>query len=102
MTSSEIHRRTFLQRAGGMMVGGAAAVACGIPGNSRAQTPSAAKQTVPIKIGIRAATMKMVGNLDVVRTAAAMPGIMGVELQVTAGTPNLRDWDAVRNYKRQA
>ena len=46
--------------------------------------------------------MKMVGNVDVVRTAAAMPGIMGVELQVTAGKPNLRDWDAVRNYKRQA
>jgi hypothetical protein len=48
------------------------------------------------------ATMKMVGNVDVIRAAAAIPGIMGVELQVTAGTPNLRDWDAVRNYKRQA
>jgi sugar phosphate isomerase/epimerase len=46
--------------------------------------------------------MKMVGNVDVIRTAAAMPGIMGVELQVTAGKPNLRDWDTVRNYKRQA
>ena len=26
---------------------------------------------------------------------------MGVELQVTAGKPNLRDWDAVRSYKQR-
>jgi L-ribulose-5-phosphate 3-epimerase len=101
MNPSEIRRRTFLQRAGGLMAG-AGAAAYALPGSSRAQAPTAAKQAVPLKIGIRAATMKMVGNLDVIRTAAAMPGIMGVELQVTAGTPNLRDWDAVRNYKRQA
>jgi L-ribulose-5-phosphate 3-epimerase len=101
MNPSEIRRRTFLQRAGGLMAG-AGAAAYALPGSSRAQAPTAAKEAVPLKIGIRAATMKMVGNLDVIRTAAAMPGIMGVELQVTAGTPNLRDWDAVRNYKRQA
>ena len=102
MTSSQIHRRTFLQRAGGLVVGGAAVAAGGIPHGSRAQTRPAVGQAVPLKIGIRAATMKMVGNIDVIRTAAAMPGIVGVELQVTAGKPNLRDWDAVRNYKRQA
>jgi len=102
MTSLEMHRRTFLQRAGGLFVGGVAAAAGGIPASSRAQTAAVARQMLPLKIGIRAATMKMVGNVDVIRTAAAIPGIMGVELQVTAGTPNLRDWDAVRNYKRQA
>lgn len=46
--------------------------------------------------------MKMAGNLDVIRTAATIPGIMGIELQVTAGNPNLRDWDTVRRYKREA
>ena len=78
------------------------AAVCGAPRSTIAQTPSATKRTVPLKIGIRAATMKMVGDLDVIRTAATMPGIMGVELQVTAGKFNLRDWDTVRNYKRQA
>ena len=102
MISSAIHRRTFLQRTGGLVVAGTAIAAGGITGSIRAQPPPAPRQTIPLKIGIRAATMKMVGNVDVIRTAAAMPGIMGVELQVTAGTPNLRDWDAVRTYKRQA
>ena len=102
MTPSKIQRRTFFQQAGGLVVGGAAAVVCGAPRATLAQTPSATKPTVPLKIGIRAATMKMVGDLDVIRTAATMPGIMGVELQVTAGKSNLRDWDTVRNYKRQA
>lgn len=59
-------------------------------------------QRIPLKIGIRAATMHMVGNVDVVKTAAGIPGIMGVELQVTAGAENLRDWDVVRRYKREA
>ena len=74
----------------------------GIPRRSEAQAAQRAAPALPLKIGIRAATMKMVGNLDVVRTAAEIPGIMGVELQVTAGSPNLRDWDAVRRYKREA
>jgi sugar phosphate isomerase/epimerase len=78
-----------------------AAAACGIPCSGAQPTP-AAKQTLPLKIGIRAASMKMAGNLDVIRTAAGIPGIMGVELQVTAGKPNLRDWDTVRRYKREA
>lgn len=99
---TQIYRRTFLQQAGGLLCG-AAAVAGGITSASRAQTSAAAAaQTVPLKIGIRAATMNMVGNFDVIRTAAGIPGLMGVELQVTAGTPNLRDWDAVRRYKQEA
>ncbi|NOX54200.1 MAG: TIM barrel protein [Planctomycetes bacterium] len=59
-------------------------------------------QRVPLKIGIRAASMQMVGQLEVIKTAARIPGIMGVELQTTAGRYNLRDWDAVRRYKREA
>jgi len=44
----------------------------------------------------------MVGDLNVLRTAAGMPGISGVELQVTSGAKNLRDWDVVRAYKRES
>jgi sugar phosphate isomerase/epimerase len=91
-----MNRRTFLKDSVAM-----AAAACGFP-CSGAQPATAAKQPLPLKIGIRAASMKMAGNLDVIRTAARIPGIMGVELQVTAGKPNLRDWDTVRRYKREA
>ena len=59
-------------------------------------------QNTGLKIGIRAASMRMVGDLDVIKTAASIPGISGVELQTTAGKSNLRDWDVVRRYKREA
>lgn len=62
----------------------------------------AERQRVPLKIGHRAASMKMVGNFDVFKMARQIPELIGVELQVTAGRPNLCDWDAVRRYKREA
>ena len=46
--------------------------------------------------------MKMAGDIGVIQTAASIPGIRGVELQVTAGARNLRDWDVVRQYKRES
>jgi len=46
--------------------------------------------------------MKMVGDTAVIQTAAGIPGIRGVELQVTAGGRNLRDWDVVRQYKHES
>lgn len=61
-----------------------------------------AGQAIPLKIGIRAASMKLAGNIDVIRAAARITGLMGVELQATAGSPNLRDWETVRRYKREA
>jgi L-ribulose-5-phosphate 3-epimerase len=60
------------------------------------------QQRVPLKVGHRAASMKMVGNFDVFKMAREIPGLLGVELQVTAGNPNLHDWEAVRRYKREA
>lgn len=60
------------------------------------------ERQVPLKLGIRAATMKMVGDLNVLQTAAGIAGIRGVELQVTAGDRNLRDWEVVRQYKRES
>jgi sugar phosphate isomerase/epimerase len=67
-----------------------------------AEADTDAGQRIPLKIGIRAASMQMVGDFDVIRTAAGIPGIMGVELQTTSGKPNLRDPDAVRRYKKEA
>jgi sugar phosphate isomerase/epimerase len=94
---SRLTRRRFLRTAtiGTATAGFASSI------GSRAKAEPAATQRVPLKIGIRAASMKMVGDFDVIRTAASIPGIMGVELQTTAGSPNLRDWDAVRRYKRE-
>lgn len=92
-----MNRRTFLEYSIA-----AAGTVCGPRSALGAETLSAGKQAVPLKIGIRAASMKMAGNLDVIKTAASIPGIMGVELQVTAGNPNLRDGDTVRRYKREA
>ena len=73
------------------------------PAVHAAQDDAAGPQTgIPLKIGHRAASMKMVGNFDVFKMARQMPGLIGVELQVAAGKPNLHDLDAVRQYKRQA
>jgi L-ribulose-5-phosphate 3-epimerase len=63
---------------------------------------SAPARQVPLKLGLRAATMRMVGDYDVIATAVGVPGIRGVELQATAGRHNLRDWEAVRHYKRES
>ena len=65
---------------------------------------------LPLKIGIRQASLlepgnpkkKMTGNLDTFKVARQVPGIIGVELQVTGGTNNMRDMDIVRWYKKEA
>ena len=67
-----------------------------------AEPPNTPASQPPLKLGIRAATMKMVGDLGVIQTAAGISGIRGVELQVTAGDRNLRNWDVVRQYKRES
>ena len=63
---------------------------------------AAAQIRPPLKIGHRAASMKMVGNFDVFRLASRIDGLMGVELQITGGEPNLWNLDVVRRYKREA
>jgi len=57
---------------------------------------------IPLKIGHRAASMQMVGNLEVFKLASRIPGLMGVELQVASGRPNLRDMDFARQNKKEA
>jgi len=95
---SAITRRGFVQScAVALAAAGARPLSC----FGAAAAPTTSPQ-VPLKLGIRAATMRMVGDTGVVQTAAGIPGIRGVELQVTAGDRNLRDWDVVRQYKRES
>lgn len=96
-------RRRFLgSLALGLTATGAAPFLARAGGPGAAGSSAAAAQRIPLKIGIRAASMRMVGDLGVLRAAAGMPGISGVELQVTSGAKNLRDWDVVRAYKRES
>lgn len=100
--SFPVSRRGFVGNCAAAAIGGASAglgtrMAWGAP---PAFAPP--EQPLPLKIGIRAASMKMAGSLDVIKTAAGVPGLTGVELQITAGKENLRDWDVVRRYKKEA
>ncbi len=77
-----------------------AAVAAGAA--SFVRTRAAEPARIPLKIGHRAASMKMAGDFDVIRVARQMLGIQGVELQIAGGSPNLHDLDTVRRYKKEA
>jgi sugar phosphate isomerase/epimerase len=91
-------RRTLFQALGS----GAVAVGCATQRSVATEDDNETRQRVPLKIGIRAASMKMVGDLAVIKTAARIPDVRGVELQASSGKINLRDWDVVRSYKREA
>ena len=96
--SFTLSRRKFLAASGVLAnsVGWAGASA------QEAGQGSQNRQEVPLKIGHRAANMKMVGNFKVLKLARQVPGLIGVELQIAAGSPNLFDLDAVRRYKKEA
>lgn len=64
--------------------------------------PAEQNTRIPLKIGHRAASMRMVGDFNVFKLARQIPGLLGIELQVASGKPNLWDPDAVRRYKREA
>lgn len=81
---------------------GAVAAAGGTRIDRAAGAEAVADEDARLKLGIRAASLKMVGDFDVVKTAAGIPGILGVELQTTAGKANLRDPDVVARYKKEA
>lgn len=93
-SSAILDRRQFLHGSVYSLLG------CLASGRASAQSPAGEER--PLPIGIRAASLKMAGNLDVFRMAASIPGIAGVELQVTAGKPNLWDWETVRRSKAEA
>ena len=97
-TKSRVTRREFVKAA---TLG---AVSAGLSRSigGAAFADSGSDKRSPLKIGIRAASLRMVGDLNVLATAASIPGIQGVELQTTSGKRNLRDWDVVRQYKLEA
>ncbi len=97
-TQRGLTRRAVLKSATLAAIAAAGARRIGHAGETRSE----ATLQVPLKIGIRAASLRMIGQLEVIRTAASIPGIMGVELQTTAGKENLRNMDVVRRYKREA
>jgi sugar phosphate isomerase/epimerase len=96
--SFTLSRRKFLAASGVLAnsIGGAGVLP------QEADHGSQNRQEIPLKIGHRAANMKMVGNLEVFKLARQVPGLIGVELQVASGSPNLFDLDAVRQYKKEA
>ena len=96
---TRLARRRFIKTAAlGTFVAASMGEHAGRAADAEAQTG----QRVPLKIGIRAASMKMVGDFNVIRTAASIPGLGGVELQTTSGKVNLRDRDVVLRYKKEA
>ncbi|MFQ5930297.1 MAG: twin-arginine translocation signal domain-containing protein, partial [Acidobacteriota bacterium] len=99
--AAKFSRRKFVKTAtlGAVTLGAVSVVPSLRP---QAKAVAGANQRIPLKIGLRAASMKMVGNLEVFKMARQIPGLLGVELQVAAGNPNLRDWDTVRHYKTEA
>ena len=65
---------------------------------------------LPYKIGIRQASLRnpfdpkknMVANFDTFKVARDIPDIIGVELQVASGNPNMQDFNVARRYKAEA
>jgi L-ribulose-5-phosphate 3-epimerase len=98
VNACHLTRRGFIQTCAAAL---AATTVRPLGAGAAAEAASTPRQ-LPLKLGIRAATMRMVGDLNVIQTAAGIGGIRGVELQVTAGERNLRDWDVVRQYKRES
>jgi L-ribulose-5-phosphate 3-epimerase len=97
LTNHQLTRRNFLQSCALATT----ATVAGLRGFAATPDPTPTQQP-PLKLGIRAATMRMVGDLNVLQTAAKVSGIHGVELQVAAGAHNLSDLDVVRQYKRES
>lgn len=102
-----MNRRRFLQQLSSGAVGCAfAASAVAAP----QETGAGQLRRLPYKIGIRQASLRnpddaskgMVGDFDTFKVARDIPGIIGVELQVASGRPNMRNPAIVRSYKAQA
>lgn len=102
-----MERRRFLQQA----VCGTAGLLFASTREVRAKSQDAEQQRrLPYKIGIRQASLRnpkdpskgMVGDFDTFRVARDIPDIIGVELQVTSGKPNMRDLSVACRYKAEA
>lgn len=106
-----MNRRSFLHRlscgaAGIGLLSGSGVERAGTLAPERIAQP----RRLPYKFGIRQASLRnpadrrrnMVANFDTFKVARDVPGISGVELQVTNGDPNMRDLSVARRYKAEA
>lgn len=100
--SRKVSRRRFAQVVGLNIAAANAAITSAAGAGFQLSNGSETEQRIPLKIGHRAASMQMVGNLEVFKVARQISDLSGVELQVAQGDPNLRDWDTVREYKKEA
>jgi sugar phosphate isomerase/epimerase len=72
--------------------------------------PENEAKRLPYKIGMRQACLRnpndpgknMVANFDTFKVASDISGIIGVELQVAGGNPNMYDLDVARRYKAES
>jgi L-ribulose-5-phosphate 3-epimerase len=95
-------RRSFLE------TGVLGAVGIGLTGSTGQQ--EGGHKRLPYKIGIRQASLRdpdnpeknMIANFDTFKVARDIPGIMGVELQVASGNPNMRDRETALRYKAES
>lgn len=100
-------RRQFLQQLayGSILYSCASTKGAAVPKQS-----TKLPRRLPYKIGIRQASLRnpedpskrMVGNIDTFKVARDIPGITGIELQVSGGQPNMRDLSVARKYKAEA
>lgn len=99
-------RRKFLKQASY----GVASMGFAGAASARGQNRNMQGGRLPYKIGIRQASLRnpedetqgMIADFDTFKVARDIPGITGVELQVTNGSPNMHDFSVARRYKAEA
>lgn len=105
MSQKDYNRRSFIKT--GIL--GTAALGIGrIAGGSSLKEVETKR--LPYKIGIRQASVSkpdepgknMVADFDTFKAGRGIPGIMGIELQVASGKPNMLDLDVARRYKAES
>ena len=100
-------RRTFLQQ---LAYGTTSFLLATAPATSAQKQDTGPQNRLPYKIGIRQASLRhpenpsksMVANIDTFKVARDIPGIMGIELQIASGQPNMRDLSVARRFKAEA
>lgn len=105
MSQKDCNRRHFIK------TGVLGTAALGIGGIARGSSVIQAEPNrLPYKIGIRQASIpspdkpgkSMIADFDTFKAGRGIPGIVGVELQVASGKPNMRDLDVARRYKAES
>lgn len=105
--TGKMKRRKFLQK---LVYGTTGCMLASTRVTSAQKKATEQQGRLPYKIGIRQASLRnpedsskgMIANFDTFKVARDIPGITGVELQVTSGHPNMRDLSVACRYKEEA